>query len=184
MKRSQIVFFVVFCVGAAVISTRIAYRAAKPTSPKPSPLFARDGGIPSTTVPVEPKNQMSVEPVEPEWAAKLRAKAAEKGLQWRVVCKIYDDPDAQYLAWAQPPENEGKNYIEDGATPEWIVEGRTRKEAALNLLAALNHPPNIHPEHRPPKETSKHRCEPRIGGGPNHQAEYADNRKCEDCGTN
>lgn len=107
-------------------------------------------------------------PKEPKYADALREAAARMGLYWQVSCTSYlESEDSQWLAFAQQPGEHGY-YVEEGARPHWIVSGRSREDAAIKLLRALQDPPNYRPPRRGP-EKPKRPCDgENLIGGSDH----------------
>lgn len=118
--------------------------------------------VATPVLPLPPKS-------EPDYIARVRAVAQAKGLDWQIGCTAYlDEPEHQWIGFAGPPGIRGY-YVEEGAVPEWIVQGRTRQEVATKLFRALQRPPNYYPPHGKAKRPDRKCDEEDAAGGPSHQ---------------
>ncbi len=164
----------VFVLGCLAGATLVAWIANQSVRHAPDPIAAQVTPVRSNPA-TAPKP--TVQHLEPEWAAQLRKKADQMGLQWQVFCvtsEFAGDFAYPYSGYAKRPEDT------TFALPHWSVAGKTRESTARALLKALDSPPNRYPLDTPKiVKRPKVKCEPTIAGGPNIREMYAD--ECGDC---
>jgi hypothetical protein len=136
----------------------------KAPATKPSPLVV-DAWKLALDAPLPGEQSAATPPQEEDFVRQMRRVAQERDLHWHAFCSMEDE----YVAAAWPAGDDvtrAKQYIEDGGTPSWLVTASTQKQVVQALLVALQHAPNLQPEHKPnvaPHQPHKKQCPPAIG---------------------
>ena len=107
--------------------------------------------------------------VRKETLAQLEKVTAAKHLHFEIGCvSSDDDPEEEFIAYANIPGHDSLHCVEEGGKSEWAVtKQRTQQAAAEALIEALKWEPTLVPRHcEPAMKMHKHRQCPRpIRGG-------------------
>jgi len=106
-------------------------------------------------------------PAEPAWAAKLRAEAAKRHLNFRVYC--FGD-DFYGVAWQYGLDETSAQIKEKGGLGKWISKGETQQAAGDELRIAIQRRSGSdwfpsESEHKEPSPSHHRICPPEISGG-------------------